>query len=75
MKFPAVTFLLLSVSAPLPSIASHQTVTRHPAPGQCMYLYPVLVPTLSRVASGPECRPAGPRVIMFQGTILIVTRD
>ena len=27
MKFPAVTFLLLCVSAPLPSIASHQTVT------------------------------------------------
>ena len=27
MKFPAVTFLLLSVSAPLPSIASHRPVT------------------------------------------------
>ena len=51
------------------------TPVRHPAPGQCMYLYPVLVSTLSWVASGPECRPAGPRVIMFQGTILIVTRD
>ena len=36
MKFPAVTFLLLSVSAPLPSIASHRPVTRHQA-SVCIY--------------------------------------
>ena len=50
MKFPAVTFLLLSVSAPLPRIASHHPVTRPVyvfIPSSC--LHPELSGQWSRV--------------------------